>query len=87
VRVRSIHAAARNISLDDIRSVVAKANVCASRTLQGKEQAVTWSQRRNAARRRLPRRSGGLSQRRTDQANEVARVIDSVENDKIPPGS
>src|SRR5207344_3639757 len=42
VQVDPVAAAARNISLDDIRSVVAKANSSAPvGTLQGKEQAVT----------------------------------------------
>ncbi|HEY5215877.1 MAG TPA: efflux RND transporter permease subunit, partial [Pseudolabrys sp.] len=85
VQVDPAAAAARNISLDDIRSVVAKANSSAPvGTLQGNEQAVTLLATgaiRNAADYRdvvVAYRNGAPI-----KLNEVARVIDSVENDKI----
>jgi HAE1 family hydrophobic/amphiphilic exporter-1 len=85
VQVDPVAAAARNISLDDIRSVVAKANSSAPvGTLQGKEQAVTLlatGAMLHAADYRdvvVAYRNGAPI-----KLNEVARVIDSVENDKI----
>jgi HAE1 family hydrophobic/amphiphilic exporter-1 len=85
VQVDPVAAAARNISLDDIRSVVAKANSSAPvGTLQGKEQAVTLvatGAMPHAADYRdvvVAYRNGAPI-----KLNEVARVIDSVENDKI----
>ena len=87
VRVQAdpVAAAARNISLDDIRSVVAKANSSAPvGTLQGKEQAVTLlatGAMLHAADYRdvvVAYRNGAPI-----KLSEVARVIDSVENDKI----
>ena len=70
VQVDPVAAAARNISLDDIRTVVAKANSSAPvGTLHGKTaDGDAARHRRHAARSRLPRRGGGLSQRRADQA-------------------
>jgi hydrophobic/amphiphilic exporter-1 (mainly G- bacteria), HAE1 family len=85
VQVDPVAAAARNISLDEIRSVVAKANSSAPvGTLQGEKQAVTLV-------------ATGAMEHATDyrdvvvayrngapvKLNEIARVIDSVENDKI----
>jgi len=85
VQVDPVAAAARNISLDDIRSVVAKANSSAPvGTLQGKEQAVTLlatGAMLHAADYRdvvVTYRNGAPI-----KLSEVARVIDSVENDKI----
>ena len=85
VQVDPVAAAARNISLDDIRSVVAKANSSAPvGTLQGKQQAVTL-----VATGAIPHaadyRDVVVAYRNGApiKLNEVARVIDSVENDKI----
>jgi HAE1 family hydrophobic/amphiphilic exporter-1 len=85
VQVDPAAAAARNISLDDIRTVVAKANSSAPvGILQGKEQAVTilaTGAMANAAAYRdvvVAYRNGAPI-----KLTEVARVIDSVENDKI----
>ena len=85
VQVDPVAAAARNISLDDIRSVVAKANSSAPvGTLQGKEQAVTLlatGAMLHAADYRdvvVAYRNGAPI-----KLSEVARVVDSVENDKI----
>ncbi len=85
VQVDPIAAAARNISLEDIRTVVAQANSSAPvGTLQGKEQAVTLlatgamehaADYRNVV---VAYRNGAPV-----KLNEVARVIDSVENDKV----
>ena len=70
VQVDPVAAAARNISLDDIRTVVAKANSSTPvGTLQGKKQTVTLlATGAMRARGRLPRRRRGLSQRRAGQA-------------------
>ncbi|MSP32005.1 MAG: acriflavine resistance protein B [Pseudolabrys sp.] len=85
VQVDPTAAAARNISLDDIRSVVAKANSSAPvGILQGKEQSVTLlatGAMTHAADYRdvvVAYRNGAPI-----RLNEVARVIDSVENDRI----
>ncbi len=85
VQVDPAAAAARNISLDEIRSVVAKANSSAPvGTLQGKEQAITLlatGAMENAAAYRdvvVAYRNGSPI-----KLSEVARVIDSVENDRI----
>jgi hydrophobic/amphiphilic exporter-1 (mainly G- bacteria), HAE1 family len=85
VQVDPVAAAARNISLDDIRNVVAKANSSAPvGTLQGKEQAVTLlatGAMLHAADYRdvvVAYRNGAPI-----KLSEVARVIDSVENDKV----
>ena len=85
VQVDLTAAAARNISLDDIRSVVAKANSSAPvGILQGKEQSVTLlatGAMTHAADYRdvvVAYRNGAPI-----RLNEVARVIDSVENDRI----
>jgi HAE1 family hydrophobic/amphiphilic exporter-1 len=85
VQVDPVAAAARNISLEDIRTVVAQANSSAPvGTLQGKQQAVTLlatgamehaADYRNVV---VAYRNGAPI-----KLNEVARVIDSVENDKI----
>src|SRR5450830_798941 len=85
VQVDPVAAAARNISLDDVRSVVAKANSSAPvGTLQGEQQSVTLLATgaiRNATDYRdvvVAYRNGAPV-----KLNEIARVIDSVENDKI----
>src|SRR5450631_964697 len=85
VQVDPVAAAARNISLDDIRSVVAKANSSAPvGTLQGEQQTVTLlatGAMNHAADYRdvvVAYRNGAPV-----KLNEVARVIDSVESDKI----
>ena len=85
VQVDPIAAAARNVSLDEIRSVVAKANSSAPvGTLQGKQRTVTLlatGAMENAADYRnvvVAYRNGAPI-----KLNQVARVIDSVENDKI----
>jgi HAE1 family hydrophobic/amphiphilic exporter-1 len=85
VQVDPAAAAARNISLDDIRSVVAKANSSTPvGVLEGKREAVTLlatGAMRHAADYRdvvVAYRNGAPV-----KLNEVARVIDSVENDKI----
>src|SRR4029078_6059435 len=85
VQVDPVAAAARNISLDDRRSVVAKANYSApAGTLEGKEQAVTLlatGAMLHAADYRdvvVTYRNGAPI-----KLSEVARGINSVENDKI----
>ncbi len=85
VQVDPVAAAARNISLDDIRTVVAKANSSAPvGTLQGQTQAVTLlatGAMTHAADYRdvvVAYRNGAPI-----KLNEVARVINSTENDKI----
>ncbi len=85
VQVDPAAAAARNISLDEIRNVVAKANSAAPvGSLEGPQQAVTLlatSSMRNAAAYRdvvVAYRNGTPI-----KLSEVARVIDSVENEKV----
>jgi HAE1 family hydrophobic/amphiphilic exporter-1 len=85
VQVDPVAAAARNISLDDVRSVVAKANSSAPvGALQGKEQAVTL-----VATGAIPHaadyRDVVVAYRNGApiKLSEIARVIDSVENDKV----
>ena len=85
VQVDPVAAAARNISLDDIRNVVAKANSSAPvGTLQGKQQSVTLLAT-GAMTRAADYRDVVVAYRNGApiKLNEVARVIDSVENDKI----
>ena len=85
VQVDPAAAAARNISLDDIRSVVAKANSSTPvGTLTGPRAGVTLlatGAMPHAADYRdvvVAYRNGAPI-----KLNEVARVIDSVENDKV----
>ncbi len=85
VQVDPIAAAARNISLNDIRDVVAKANSSAPvGSLEGKQRTVTLlatSAMQHAADYRnvvVAYRNGAPV-----KLNQVARIIDSVENDKI----
>jgi hydrophobic/amphiphilic exporter-1 (mainly G- bacteria), HAE1 family len=85
VQVDPSAAAARNISLDDIRTVVAKANSSAPvGILQGKEQAVTLLAT-GAMNHAADYRDVVVAYRNGSpiKLNEVACVIDSVENDKI----
>ena len=85
VQVDPAAAAARNISLDDIRTVVAKANSAAPvGTLDGPQQAVTLlatSAMRHASDYRdvVVKYINGAPVK----LSEVAHVIDSVENDKV----
>ena len=85
VQVDPAAAAARNISLDDIRTVVAKANSAAPvGNLEGQQQAVTLvatSSMKSAAAYRdvvVAYRNGA-----SIKLNEVARIVDSVENEKV----
>jgi HAE1 family hydrophobic/amphiphilic exporter-1 len=85
VQVDPVAAAARNISLEDIRNVVAQANSSAPvGTLQGQKQAVTLlatSAMEHAADYRnvvVAYRNGAPV-----KLDQVAHVIDSVENNKI----
>src|SRR6476659_1373902 len=85
VQVDPVAAAARNSSLDDVRNVVAKANSSAPvGALQGKEQAVTL-----VATGAIPHaadyRDVVVAYRNGApiKLSEIARVIDSVENDKV----
>src|SRR5664279_4704978 len=85
VQVDPVAAAARNISLDDVRNVVAKANSSAPvGTLQGEQQSVTVLAT-GAMTRAADYRDVVVAYRNGApvKLNEVARVIDSVENDKI----
>jgi HAE1 family hydrophobic/amphiphilic exporter-1 len=85
VQVDPVAAAARNISLEDIRTVVAQANSSAPvGTLQGQKQAVTLLAT-GAMNRAADYRNVVVAYRNGApiKLNEVARVIDSVENDKI----
>ena len=85
VQVDPVAAAARNISLEDIHNVVAKANSSAPvGTLQGQQQTMTLlatGAMEHAADYRdvvVAYRNGAPV-----KLSEVAHVIDSVENDKI----
>ncbi|HEY1545555.1 MAG TPA: efflux RND transporter permease subunit [Xanthobacteraceae bacterium] len=85
VQVDPVAAAARNIALDDIRTVVTKANSSAPvGTLQGQQQAVTLlatgAMLHAADYSHVPvaYRNGAPV-----MLTEVARVLDSVENDKV----
>jgi len=85
VQVNPIEAAARNIALEDVRSVVAKANSSTPvGVLTGPKQSVTLaatSAMPHAADYRdvvVAYRNGAPI-----KLNQIARVIDSVENDKV----
>ena len=85
VQVDPVAAAARNISLEDIRNVVASANSNAPvGTLQGKQQAVTLLAS-GAMRHASDYRNVVVTYRNGApvKLDQVANVIDSVENDKI----
>jgi len=78
-------AAARNISLDEIRSVVAKANSSTPvGTIQGPKEAVTL-RATGAITKAADYRDVVVAYRNGApiKLDQVARVIDSVENDKI----
>src|SRR2546423_1245243 len=87
VRVQAdpVAAAARNISLDDVRSVVAKTNSSTpAGTLSGPQRDVTL-RASGALERADDYRSVVVAWRNGApiKLNEIARVVDSVENDKI----
>jgi HAE1 family hydrophobic/amphiphilic exporter-1 len=85
VQVDPVAAAARNISLDDVRSVVSKANSNTPvGTLTGPDREVTLLA--SAAIRHASDYRNVVAAWRNGapvKLNEIARVIDSVENDKI----
>jgi HAE1 family hydrophobic/amphiphilic exporter-1 len=85
VQVDPVAAAARNISLEDVRSVVAKANSSTPvGVLTGPKQSVTL-----AASSAIPRASDyrdvvvAYRNGAPIKLNQIARVIDSVENDRV----
>ena len=85
VQVNPTEAAARNISLDDVRGVVAKANSSTPvGTLTGPKQSVTLTAT-SAIEHAANYRDVVVAYRKGAPVmlNQIARVIDSVENDKI----
>ncbi len=85
VQVNPIQAAARNISLDDVRNVVAKTNSSTPvGTLTGPKQSVTLTAT-SAIEHAADYRDVVVAYRNGApiKLNEIARVIDSVENDKV----
>ena len=85
VQVDPVQAAARNISLDDVRAVVAKTNSSTPvGTLTGPKQSVTLTAT-SAIEHAADYRDVVVAYRNGApiKLNEIARVIDSVENDKI----
>jgi HAE1 family hydrophobic/amphiphilic exporter-1 len=85
VQVNPVEAAARNISLDDVRTVVAKANSSTPvGTLTGKDRNVTLLAT-GAIPHATDYRDVVVAYRNGApvKLNQIARVIDSVENDKI----
>src|SRR6185503_6542760 len=85
VQVDPRAAAARNIALDDIRTVVAKANSSTPvGTLQGKEEALTLLAT-GAIPKAADYRDVVVAYRNgaPGKLSQVARVIDSVENDRV----
>ena len=85
VQVDPVAAAARNIALDDIRNVVAKANSSTPvGTLQNKTQSVTLLAT-GAIPKAADYRDVVVAYRNGApvKLNQVARVIDSVENDRV----
>ena len=85
VQVDPVAAAARNISLDDVRTVVAKANSSAPvGTLAGPNQNITLVAT-SAMEHADAYRDVVVAYRNGQpiKLNEIARVIDGVENDKI----
>jgi HAE1 family hydrophobic/amphiphilic exporter-1 len=85
VQVNPILAAARNISLDDVRSVVAKTNSSTPvGTLTGPKQSVTLTAT-SAIEHAADYRDVVVAYRNGApiKLSEIADVIDSVENDKI----
>jgi len=85
VQVNPTEAAARNISLDDVRGVVAKANSSTPvGTLTGPKQSVTLTAT-GAIEHAADYRDVVVAYRKGApvKLNQIARVIDSVENDKV----
>jgi len=85
VQVNPTEAGARNISLDDVRNVVAKANSSTPvGTLTGPKQSVTLTAT-SAIEHAADYRDVVVAYRKGApvKLNQIARVIDSVENDKI----
>ena len=85
VQVDPTEAAARNISLNDVRDVVAKANSSTPvGTLTGPKQSVTLTAT-GAIEHAADYRDVVVAYRKGApvKLNQIARVIDSVENDKI----
>src|SRR5471030_755210 len=85
VQVDPVQAAARNISLDDVRSVVAKTNSSTPvGTLTGPKQSVTLTAT-SAIEHAVDYRDVVVAYRNGApvKLNQIARVIDSVENDKV----
>jgi HAE1 family hydrophobic/amphiphilic exporter-1 len=85
VQVDPVAAAARGLALDDVRSIVAKTNSSTpAGTLSGPHQDVTlWAS--GAIRRAADYRSVVVAWKNGSpiKLEEIARVVDSVENDKI----
>ena len=85
VQVDAVKAAARGISLDDVRAAVAKANSNVPvGTLSGPDRAITLVAT-GAMERAAEYRHVVVAWRNGApvRLNEIARVVDSVENDKI----
>jgi hydrophobic/amphiphilic exporter-1 (mainly G- bacteria), HAE1 family len=85
VQVNPVEAAARNIALEDVRSVVAKANSSTPvGVLTGPKQSVTLTAT-SAMTRAADYRDVVVAYRNGApiKLNQIARVIDSVENDKV----
>src|SRR5471032_2924023 len=85
VQVNPVQAAARNISLDDVRKVVANTNSSTPvGTLTGPKQSVTLTAT-SAIEHAVDYRNVVVAYRNGApiKLNEIARVIDSVENDKV----
>src|SRR3974390_2009099 len=85
VQVDPVAAAARGISLEDLRNVVSKANSSAPvGTLQGQKQTLTLTAS-GAIEKAANYRDVTVAWRNGApvKLNQVARVIDSVENDKV----
>jgi HAE1 family hydrophobic/amphiphilic exporter-1 len=85
IQVNPVEAAARNISLEDVRSVVAKANSSTPvGTLTGPKQSVTLTAT-SAIEHAADYRDVVVAYRNGApvKLNQIAKVIDSVENNKI----
>jgi hydrophobic/amphiphilic exporter-1 (mainly G- bacteria), HAE1 family len=85
VQVDPAAAAARNISLDDVRNVIAKANSSSPvGTLQGDKQTLTLTAT-GAIEKAANYRDVTVAWRNGApvKLDQIARVIDSVENDKV----
>src|SRR5476651_2494566 len=85
VQVNPVQAAARNISLEDVRKVVASTNSSTPvGTLSGPKQSVTLTAT-SAIEHAVDYRNVVVAYRNGApiKLNEIARVIDSVENDKV----